>query len=99
MQPRPSVNPIGEPLEARRLFAADLTVRVTAPLPADAIAEQKVRVNATVTVTNIGDTPAAGASTVELFLSADHDYDPSDVPLLTSPASLKLKPGAAKSLR
>ena len=52
-----------------------------------------------VTVTNAGDELARGATTAELFLSVDHAYDATDVPLLARPAKFGLRPGAAKAVR
>ncbi|HEX8911908.1 MAG TPA: CARDB domain-containing protein [Humisphaera sp.] len=91
---------ITEPLEPRRLLAADLAVSaVAANVPAEAIVGLKVKASPVVTVTNLGDETFRGRTTVELFLSADHEFDPSDVPLLTTTAKLKLAPGKTKAIK
>ena len=86
-----------EPVEARRLLAADLTHALAGALP-DSLPPgltQKV----TVRVANVGDTVAKGAASVALFASADPTLSGDDARLGDTVRSLKLKPGRTANVR
>src|SRR3712207_6398427 len=80
-----------EPLEARQLFAADLTGSITtAPdafLPGG-------RNKVVVRLTNIGDTAVSRATVgINLFASTDMTLDPGDLPVFNASKRLTVRGG------
>ena len=75
----------------------DLTAALTGALPAQVLGGAKG--GAAVLVNNAGDQPMTGPVTVRLYMSADEALDPSDTVVTSATKKLKLKPGAAKSVK
>ena len=72
----------------------DLTAELLRPLPASAVAGASAK--ARIRLTNSGPTPVAGATGVDLFISADAYLDPDDVRVGTLPRGPRLRPGASR---
>ena len=65
-----------EPLEARTMLAANLTVDILTSLPSELVGGTKQKVQ--VAVANEGDAPAVGAQNLRFYLSTDAQWSAGD---------------------
>lgn len=77
----------------------DIVPTVTATLPTAAIAGEKTKASATVSVTNSGTGKLSGPVTIKLLASTDGTVDTSDTQITTITKKLTLKAGQTKQVK